>query len=181
MCNIQEDLFFESHVIAHRESDLSLFDAVAQYCTENDIPLHGVVFADNDMGLQLIHDASVSLHSQECMSEETSVVIASNIEMLNHSQDKTAYCEKRAELEKVIAQIQEDVNSDAFRVNAVLYDEMKMSPMQITGGGQEWIEKFLQEGCPSEMKRPLFVGRALVYLLSGDSQYTTGTLVSVNR
>lgn len=178
--NIQEDLFFESHVVCN-EPELSLFDAVAQYCTENDISIHGVVFADNDMELDAVYDASLLLQSRECMGEEASIVIASNIETIRHSQNKTLYDTKRAELQKVIDQIQEDVNSDTLRINAVLYDETKMNPMQITGSGQEWIEKFLQEGCPSEMKRPLFVGKAMVYLLSGDSQYTTGTLVSINR
>ena len=179
--DIQEDLFFESHVIAHDGSDQSLSDSITQYCSENNICLHGIVFADKNMTPDKIHDLCLKLQGDEILQTEgSSIVLTSDIEGL-HTQNREIYHKEKTALENILSDIQTDINNESIRVNAVTYDEKKLDLTQITGSGQEWIEKFLQEGCPSEMNRPLYIGRTLVYLLCDDSQYTTGLLVPINR
>ena len=107
-------------------------------------------------------------------------MLTSNIEKL-YIQDKPTYYAQKAEFEEVLLRIRANIGAEDIRVNAVLYDDTTLDLTQITGSKQEWIEKYLNENRPLEMKRPLFLGKAIVYLLSDDSQFTTGTLVSINR
>lgn len=179
--NIQDDLFYEAHVIVHNDSELSQFDKVSQYCSENNICLHGIVFAKSGMTPDTIYDVCMKLQADEILQNtECSIVLTSNIECL-HTQNSQMYYEEKGKIETILSKIQEDINNEQVRVNAVLYDETKLDLTQITGSGQEWIEKFLQQSCPAEMNRPLFIGRTLVYLLSDNSQYTTGLIVPINR
>lgn len=180
---IQQELLFESHIIEYSDLDLSLFDSVAQYCESENLCLHGIVFANEDIKTDIISEAGQRLAEKGCLFNGisgTSIVLVSNIETLR-SKDKQMYNAKKTELNDILSQIQEAVDIDKIRVNAVLYDETMMDLTQITGNGQEWIEKYLREDCPKEMKRPLIMGRAMVYLLSGDSTYTTGAMISINR
>lgn len=180
--DIQEELFFKSHMIEYTELDVSLFDAVTQYCEAEDIRLHGIVFANEDINTDVISEAGRTLVERGCLLNNgiSSIVLASNIETLR-SENIQTYNEKKAELGDVLSQLQENIGTDNIRVNAVLYDETMLDLTQITGNGQEWIEKYLRENCPKEMKRPLVLGKTMVYLLSGDSMYTTGAMISINR
>lgn len=178
---IQDDLFYESHVIVYNDSNPSQFDTVLQYCSKNNICLHGIVFAKPDMTPNTIHNVCLKLQSDEILQDtECSIILTSNIECL-HTQNSQLYYAEKEKLETILSKIQEDINNEQVRVNAVLYDETKLDLTQITGSGQEWIERFLQQNRPAEMNRPLFIGRTLVYLLSDDSQYTTGLLIPINR
>jgi 3-oxoacyl-[acyl-carrier-protein] synthase-3 len=180
LCQIQDDLFFESHVVTDSPTDNSIFDTIERYCTVNKIYLHGVVFADKDLKQDTIYDACLMLQEKGCLRKDSSIVLTSNIEKL-YIQDKPTYYAQKAEFEEVLLRIRANIGAEDIRVNAVLYDDTTLDLTQITGSKQEWIEKYLNENRPLEMKRPLFLGKAIVYLLSDDSQFTTGTLVSINR
>lgn len=178
---IQKDLFYQSHVIQYTEFDSSMFDSVARYFETEDLRLHGIVIANEDINPDVISKAGqVFSVGGYTISNGTSIVLVSNIETL-HSENRQMYDAKKAELSNILSQIQENTGTDNFRVNAVLYDETMFDLTQITGNGQAWIEKYLRENRPKEMKRPLILGKAVMYLLSGDSMYTTGTMISINR
>ena len=120
------------------------------------------------------------LQTKGFLHKQASIVLSSNIEKL-YKQDKSTYYAQKAELEELLLQIQSDIGSEDVRVNAVLHDDTRLDLTQITGNKQYWIEKYLKENRPLEMKRPLFLGKAILYLLSDDSQFTTGTIVSINK
>ena len=131
------------------------------------------------MEFDIIHNACLTLKKGNCLKTRASIVLTSNLEEM-HTENKQLYYDKRAELENTISNIQEDIASEKIRVNAVVYDESNLDLTPVTGSGQEWIEKYLEENCPLEMKRAQFLGKAFVYLLSGDSQFTNGSIISIN-
>lgn len=180
LSEIQSDLFLDSHIVPKSATNNSLFDTAIRYCTKNDLCLNGIVFADTVTDLDTIYNACLAFQNEGCLKRASSIVLTSNIETL-YTQNQPLYRDKRAELEQTISQIQENINSEKVRVNAVLYDETKLDLTPVTGGGQKWIEKYLQENCSPEMKRAQFLGKAFVYLLSGDSQHITGTIISINK
>lgn len=169
-----------AHVIVDLPTDNSIFDTIEKYCSENEIQLHGIVFADMNMKQNIIYKACRRLQTKGCLHEQASIVLSSNIEKL-YKQDKSTYYAQKAKLEEFLLRIQSEIGSEDIRVNAVLYDDTKLDLTQITGSGQDWIEKYLKENRPFEMQRPLFLGKAMVHLLSENSQFTTGTLISINR
>lgn len=180
--SINDELFENSHIVVSNESNLAMFHSVVQLCHSIDISFDGIVFADNDMDLDIDYNACLLLAKEECLKKDASIVIASNIETeKNTRMDLSTYSMKKENLEVVIQRIQNEINIESIRVNAVLYDETKLDFVQITGSGQEWCEKYLQDGCPAEMKRLLFVGKAICYLMSEESQYTTGVLIPINK
>ena len=81
----------------------------------------------------------------------------------------------------LIEKCQNKVNVYDIRVNAITYDNEELDLVQISGDEQEWVKKYLQNNCPKEMKRPLYVGRAVNFLLSDESQFTTGNVIQINR
>lgn len=175
---IQEELFFNTYLIEYPELNISLFDSVARYCEQEDIRLHGIVFFNDDIKPDIVSEIGRKLFEKGCAANNisgTSIVLVSNIE---NTQMQSSYKEQ---INDILSQIQIGLGTDEIRINAVTYDESMFDITQITGNGQEWIEKYLKEDCPKEMKRPLSLGTAIVYLLSGDSKYTTGTVISINR
>lgn len=169
--DIQEDLFLESHYVAKKTEDDSLAAAVSGYCSQNDLSLGGIVFTDDGiMEPELVIDACLKLQEEGVLNPGAGIVLLSDAKV----------CEK-AELEKTIRLIQERFEADGTRVNAIEYDKTKLDLTPIKGSWQAWGEKYLQEGCPAEMKRPFAIGKALTYLLSDDFQYTSGTIITINR
>lgn len=170
LCEIQTDLYLESHIVSKQPADDSIVDTVVGYCDENSLCLDGLVFTETSMGADAITELCRKLQNEGLLKPETSIVLVSD----------AALCERK-QLEESVLQIQESVDSIGIRVNAVIYEGTNLDLIPVKGSGQEWIEKYLQENCPSEMKRPLAIGRTLTYLLSDDSQYTSGTVISINR
>lgn len=181
LCELQKDMFEESQVIINSENRASFADKVVQYCKDCECYLDGIVFAASDIEWSMPYEVCALLYSEECLKKNASIVFTSNIDTYKQSNDKNTYYQKREELENIIEKIQNEIDTDTIRVNAVLYHETEMDAMQFEGDGQEWIHQFLQEGCPLTMKRPLFVGKAVTYLLSKESQYTTGALLPINK
>lgn len=172
---IQEDLFFKTLIMEYSKLDVSLFDSIARYCEAEDICLHGLVFINEDIKPDVISEIGRRLFEKGLAANNisgTSIALVSNVEDAQTRPDK---------IYDILAQIQKDLGTDEMRVNAVTFDESTFDITQITGNGQAWIEKYLSEGCPRQMKRPLHLGTAIVYLLSGDSKYTTGTVIPINR
>lgn len=181
--DIQKDLLFKTHIIEYTDLDFSLYESVAQYCEKEDVRLNGLVFTDEDIKPDIISGIGQKLFDKGCTINNiggTSIVLVSNIETFR-LKDTQMYQEKKEKMNDILSQIQEDVGTDEIRVNAVTYDEAAFDFTQVAGNGQEWIEKYLKENCPKEMKRPLILGKAMVYLLSGGSAFTTGTMISINR
>ncbi len=175
--DVQENLFWESHIIAHHRSDESGLDAVSQFFQEKNICLDGIVFADGDMSFDMIQRFCLKLQKEEILQTEScSIVLVSNASI----SDKT-FSDQKEDLETSLAKLQEAVKCENTRINAVLYDEAKLELTPFIGSDQEWIEKYLQKNCSSEMDRPLFIAKTLVYLLSKDSQYTTGLMIPINK
>lgn len=173
---IKEDLFIKSYVVSCDKSGDDMVDRIAGRCAEEGWKLDGVLFAEADQ--EAVREVLTGLKDKECMSESVSVVILSDLET-SKGTDCQKYLKEKAELDVFVASLQDQVLSEGERVNAVLYDAGKLNLTQITGNGQQWIEQFLKQGCPPEMKRPLYIGEAVKYLLSDKSIYTAGTLISV--
>lgn len=167
---IQTDLFLESHIVPKRTTDDSIFDTVIWYCREHNLSLDGVVYSDPSMEEALISDVSLVLQKEGLLKQETSIVLVSD-DISN----------EKEELEETISQVMECIDTEKIRVNAVKYNKNRLDLTPVKGSGQEWVEKYLEESCPAQMKRSLSLGKALVYLLSDDSQHTAGIVISINR
>lgn len=170
LSDIQTDLYLESHIAVQKTADDSGVDTVVGYCAENNLCLDGLVFTESNMEADAVIEFCRKLQHEKLLKPETSIILVSD----------AASCERRRQ-EETVAQIQEGIDSEGIRVNAVIYDGADLDLTPVKGSGQEWIEKYLQENCPAEMKRPLAIGKALTYLLSEDSQYTSGTTIFINR
>ena len=177
---VQSDLFRKSQAIVNQDRDISLFDKIVELCKENDLCFDGIVFADESIEWEIQHNACLQLYSQECLKEMTSIVLMNNQSKCS-KQGQEAFSEKMRELENAMNKILNDSEDDTVRINAVQFDIEQLDLFEISGNGQEWVEKFLQTGCPTEMKRPLYVGEAVTFLLSEQSQYTTGVILPINK
>lgn len=178
LVQIQEDLFMETRVISYEKAEIDIVNRAEQCCSEGAWKFDGIVFTEAKQ--EMIQEILQGLKSRDCIGDLASVVVLSDIETLKETQNRDVYSQEKVKLDTFINALQDEMSSDKTRVNAVLYDNTKMNLVQITGNGQEWIEQFLKEGCPQDMKKPIYVGRAVEYLLSDKSAYTAGTLVSVS-
>ena len=175
---IHKDLFMEAHVAVTEEQGTCTIEGIMQYCSRCDIKLDGVVFADETISCGQIKEILSALIDKEHLKESASVVILSDIDTLRSTGNKEEYADRKQKLDEDISAIQEQLAFD--RINAVLYDRTKMDLVQIVGDGQEWIEQFLKDGCLPERKKSIYIGETVKYLLSDNSAYTAGTLLSVN-
>ena len=148
-----------------------------QVCQEKEIVLDGIVFAEEESKKDRQSKICAQLQSKGVLKSNVSIVLLAESEM----EDKETYRQSKENLEEQMSQIETAVTEENARVNAVVYNGSKLDIEQIKGNGQEWIEQYLQKGCPEEMKRPLFVGKSVVYLLSAESKYSTGILIPINK
>ncbi|MCH5265256.1 MAG: hypothetical protein J1F02_05105 [Lachnospiraceae bacterium] len=171
---IQGDLFWDSCFISGTGE--ALIHKIASLCKDKGLCLDGIVYPNkrcvNVTEVSAIKEAGI-------LNDQASVVIVSNEDTYRNRGEQETYDKGRRHVEVLISQVQDTLSDHGIRVNAVLYDEDKCNLVQVTGSGQEWIEKFLQEGCPQEMKRPQYINHAVKYLLSEESLYTNGNLLSV--
>lgn len=175
---IQDDLFLTSYRAVYEALDDVAMENICQCCENHDFKLNGVVFTDANMSQAVIEEILLGLKQRGCLEAGASIVILSEIESLRAT-NRDAYVKEKAKLDSFITSLQEKLAND-MRVNGVLYDNTKMNLVQVTGNGQAWIEQFLNEGCPKEMKKPVYIGNAVKHLLSDHAAYTTGSLIAVN-
>lgn len=176
LSRIQQDIFWESHIVS--DSGGNFVEKIAALCRDKDFSLDGIVYPNR----ACVNPADIAdLKDEGILTDEVSLVIVSDAETLKGKGELEKYASERQQLETLMSKIQEQMPDSSARVNAVLYDADKWDLVQITGTGKEWVEKYLQDGCPQEMKRPLYVGHAIKYLLSENSLYTNGTLLSVGK
>ncbi len=176
MQEIEQDLFFGASIV-QQEEDLALADKIAAVCKEKEIVLDGIVFAEAASKKDRQSKICAQLQSKGVLKSNVSIVLLAESEMEN----RETYRQNKENLEEQMAQIEAAMTEENARVNAVVYNGAKMDIEQIKGNGQKWIEQYLQKGCPEEMKRPLFVGKSVVYLLSAESKYSTGILIPINK
>lgn len=174
---IEQDLFFGAYAVQQEDDDLALADKIAAVCQEKEIVLDGIVFAEEESKKDRQSKICAQLQSKGVLKSNVSIVLLAESEM----EDKETYRQSKENLEEQMSQIETAVTEENARVNAVVYNGSKLDIEQIKGNGQEWIEQYLQKGCPEEMKRPLFVGKSVVYLLSAESKYSTGILIPINK
>lgn len=88
---------------------------------------------------------------------------------------------QRRELKKAVEKLDRDCKSETMTVNGITYDSDKLALMQFIHEGSEWMDEFVQRGCPDDMKRQFHVGIAARYLLGDWGEYISGTVVNIER
>ncbi len=63
-----------------------------------------------------------------------------------------------------------------IRINQVVYQESKMKIVL-----DNWAALFLEQGLPAEMLIPNYLGNSVIWLLSKDSKYISGSIINVNE
>lgn len=181
--DIQDDFCFESHKVLLEPSSNCEVDKIVSYCDGKNIKLNGVVFANPNMERSVVEKIISSLTGHDILSSQASFVLLSDIEGLRSS-NQELYRAEKTKLSDFVSDLElkyEASFMEDFRINAVLYDPEKADMIQITGNGQKWIEKYLKEGCPPNMMKQIYIGHAVKHLLSDESVYTSGTLLTINR
>ena len=169
LSHTETDLFNQSYSMSYQEVSSELSENIVSYCCEKDFALDGVIFADGEFGLDKRDDFCRELAERDSLKKEASIVFLTDvnrdIQLIKESMEKC----------------QNQVNGYDIRVNAITYDNEAVDLTQISGDEQEWVKKYLQNNCPNEMKRPLYIGRAVNFLLSDEAQFTTGNVIQINR
>ncbi|MBO5173657.1 MAG: hypothetical protein J6B84_00815 [Eubacterium sp.] len=166
---MEADLFNQSYMIPYEEDSVEAAEEIISWCREKDIELDGVIFAEGEFIPDKRDAFCGTLAEKGALTKEASVVFLADVNMDIHS------------IKESIEKCQNKVNVYDIRVNAITYDNEELDLVQISGDEQEWVKKYLQNNCPKEMKRPLYVGRAVNFLLSDESQFTTGNVIQINR
>lgn len=169
LSHIEMDLFNQSYSMSYQEVSSELSENIVSYCCEKDFALDGVIFAEGEFIPDKRDAFCGTLAERGALTKEASIVFLTDVnrdtQLIKESMEKC----------------QNQVNGYDIRVNAITYDNEAVDLTQISGDEQEWVKKYLQNNCPNEMKRPLYIGRAVNFLLSDEAQFTTGNVIQINR
>ena len=162
---IQRDLYTVSYVYEGVADNLT--DVMKEICeSEYEYPTHGVVFAFDNDKTDEIREVFELLNQDEKMKKRIIVV-----------QEKSQY----GSLVKLIEELDEKAVSEELCVNGIVYDKNKMDLIQVVHEGREWVDEFLEKGCPNEMKRQFHIALGARFLLSDAGQFTSGTVIRMER
>ena len=169
LLHMEADLFNPSYIIPYKEDSVEAAEEISSWCCEKNIELDGVILAEGEFIPDKTDAFCGTLAEKSALTKEASVVFLADVNMDIHS------------IKESIEKCQNKVNVYDVRVNAITYDNEELDLVQISGDEQEWVKEYLRNNCPNKMKRPLYVGRAVNYLLSEESQFTTGSVIQINR
>ena len=174
MKEVQKDFILESHVVEINERNTAFRDVIS-YCQEKKLEFDGIIFPEQTCDMKQYVDDIRLLQCAGLLKEKCSLVFISDIEGFKEI-DKKRYLQAKARLENDIDLLSEGL-TEKQRINAVMYDSSKLELVDIIGSGGEWMTKYLQLGCPEKMARQIYIGRAVKYLLSDESAYSTGMIM----
>lgn len=162
---IQKDLYTASYV--YEGVTVNIADMVKQiYEFEYEYPIHGIVFASDDDKSDEIREVFGLLNKDEEMKNRVIIV-----------KEKSHY----DSLIELIEELEEEALSEKLCVNGIIYDKNKIDLVQSVHEGREWVDEFLQRGCPDEMKRQFHIALGVRFLLSDAGQFTSGTVLRMER
>ena len=84
-------------------------------------------------------------------------------------------------LQKLVGRLDEDAVSEEFCINGITYDKDKLEVIQYVREGRNWSDEFMIKGCPKEMKRQFHISFGIRFLLSNAGQFTSGTVMRMER
>lgn len=70
----------------------------------------------------------------------------------------------------------EQIKKKGVRMNQIVYEKNKMDIVL-----EDWAATFLEKGLPKEMLLPNYLGNGVVWLLSEESKYVSGSVIEINR
>lgn len=146
--------------------DTQMVDTIVDWCRKNEKTLDGVVLLDEQMKDIDYFTFMKNASFKEILSEKASIVILSN----NQVSTKT-------KLRDIVDAWEEIYDDQAFRVNAVCYNEADMDFVQIDSSGKEWIDRYLQSNCSVAMKKPMEIVNVVKQLLEDDGVRISGNVI----
>ncbi len=162
---IQEDLYTTSYV--YEGPSRKMADVMKDiYQVEYNYPVHGVVFALGKDETDEIREVFALLNQNKEANSRVIIV-----------EEKSRY----SSLVKQIEQFDAEAVSEELCVNGISYDRDKMELVQSVHEGREWVDEFLEKGCPNEMKRQFHIALGVRFFLSDSARFTSGTVMRMER
>ena len=162
---IQRDLYTTSYVF--EGSIANIADMMRQiYEFDYEYPIQGIVFAFDEDKSDEIREVFDLLNQDEEMKNRVILV-----------QEKSHY----DNLFKLVEELDKEALSEKLCINGIIYDKNKMDLIQSVHEGREWVDEFLEKGCPDEMKRQFHIALGVRFLLSDAGQFTSGTVLRMER
>ena len=170
---ISNDLFLASDSFVMETISESSIRDVLDYCQKKEIKLDGVVIPA-DISSELLSYLSSELVSGYG-NEYVSVVVLESAS----SEDELDI--KRHEMETKLKGTGRKEEERCISVNGItyVYDQVKI--IQVTGNGQEWVELYLEKGCPELMEKSIHLARMQRLMLEGLYRCTTETVIALNN
>lgn len=170
---ISNDLFLASDSFVMETISESSIRDVLDYCQKKEIKLDGVVIPA-DISSELLSYLSSELVSG-FGNEYVSVVVLESAS----SEDELEI--KRREMETKLKGTGRKEEERCISVNGItyVYDQVKI--IQVTGDGQEWVELYLEKGCPELMEKSIHLARMQRSMLEGIYRCTTETVIALNN
>lgn len=169
---IKKDLFMESDMITINEINGDEVEKAFRYCVRNGEQLDGVVIpfpVSKELLSYITHQLA-----NHYGSEKAAVVVLDSVER------EEALTECKKNLEERIEKTSCCSDDKTVRVNGIVFVESQMEFVQIENDGVEWIRRYFERKCPSEMKKPIHISKAQHFFLADESQYTTETVLPLN-
>lgn len=168
---IQSDLFLESYSCVIRDNTTGVVD-VLEFCKNSNLKVDGMVFPKEMQRKEL--DYMIKTIDQEYEQGDVSVVILEAVSALEK------LSEKKANMELKIKNLTCEREGSRIRINGMIYVDEQQELVQIIHDGQEWIDTFLERGCPQSMKNPTYIAKTQEFLLSDNSKLITENVINLN-
>ena len=163
---ISQDLFMDSYVLQQPAESEDFVESVVQFCETHELQIDGIVVSDESVDAEQFGRWAEDGRWQECLKQKASIVFM--------AQSKT---EQSDQWQQALSLWQKLLTGKDGRVNVFVYTKDNMDLRQITGDGYQWVEQYLQEGCPREMKQSIHIGNAVKQLLDDNSMCVTGNVI----
>ena len=162
---VQGDLYTTSYVYEGTSGEMA---GVVKdiYESEPEYPIFGIVFVLEEDKSDEIKEIFSLLNQDSEMKNKLIIV-----------EEKAKYCS----LVKQVEELERQAVSEEFCINGITYDPNKLELIQNVHEGREWVDEFWKKGCPKEMKRQFHVALAVRFFLSGSAQFTSGTVMRIER
>lgn len=162
---LQNDMYYESYVY---EGTSEKQEEIMKEISEAELayPIRGVIFAQETMDNDEITKVFAQLNEEQ-EQDIKMVIVAEKNDFDN--------------LQKLVGRLDEDAVSEEFCINGITYDKDKLEVIQYVREGRNWSDEFMIKGCPKEMKRQFHISFGIRFLLSNAGQFTSGTVMRMER
>ncbi len=171
--NIRDDLFMDSDSFVMDEISEETIHDTLEYCRESGKILDGVVIPA-EVSSDLLSYLSSEL-SSGYGNEYVSIVVLETVTSVEELEDRKNFLEAKL---KGTGCKKED---RCVCVNGIVYVRDQVDIVQVVGSGKEWVELYLDRGCPEYMKKPINIAQMQRLLLEKVFRYTTGTVITFNN